>query len=49
MEALYNGKFPAKLGGKVKNDDIIRYIDTTDEAINELIKRKEGFFYELVR
>ena len=22
MEALYNGKFPAKLGGKVKNDDM---------------------------
>lgn len=44
MEALYNGKFPAKLGWNVKNDDIIGCIDITDEAINELIKRREGFF-----
>ena len=42
MEAVYNGMYSVKLGWDLKNDNVIGTIDATDEAINELMKRKKG-------
>ena len=42
MEALYNGRYPVKLGWDVKNKDCIGYVVATDEVINSIKNNSKG-------
>ena len=42
MYALYNGKFPVKLGLDVKQDECMLFVDADDEILNEILCKGKG-------